>query len=168
MKDRRPGEAGARGGGEVATGGAAPGRQTLVQDLYDEPPAAAQAGQALDTGGAKVEGETLFSGPDENITAAVPAEGDATPEISDADYESTMGIKTAIDAKKMVPIAGINGKASDRRWLRRQEGRQGRVHVRSRVCRRLRVRGRRQDRARRPRDHLGGVERLRRAYRGHS
>jgi len=52
----------------------------------------------------------LFSGPDQSLTGSVPAEGVATPDVSDADYESTLGVKAAIDAKKMLPVEGINGK----------------------------------------------------------
>ena len=63
------------------------------------------------TGGPQVEGGTLFSGPDAGLTAAVPAEGVATPDASDADYESALGVKAAIDGKKMLPVEGVNGKS---------------------------------------------------------
>lgn len=118
MKGYQPGKAGAAAGSpETTAGGAVPGKRTLVEDAYARAAAAAPAaapageGQALDTsGGPQIEGGTLFSGPDASLTDAVPAEGVPTPDVSDADYESLLGVKDAIDAKKMLPIEGINGK----------------------------------------------------------
>jgi len=110
VKTQRPGETGATGGG-TATAGAVPGKRTLVDGLQGGAAAAAPAGQALDTsGGPQIEGGTLFSGPVAGLTASVPAEGEPSPDVNDADYESALGIKAAIDAKKMLPIEGINGK----------------------------------------------------------
>ncbi len=114
MKAHQPGKAGAASGSlETTAGGSAPGKRTLVEDAYGNAAAAAPAGegQALDTsGGPQIEGGTLFSGPDAGLTDSVPAEGVPTPDVGDADYESLLGVKDAIDAKKMLPIEGINGK----------------------------------------------------------
>jgi hypothetical protein len=94
VKTHQPGKSGATESGESAAT-AAPGKQTLVEGAY---------------GGQQLEGGTFFSGPDASLSAAVPAEGALTPDASDADYESSLGIKDAIDAKKMLPVDGINGK----------------------------------------------------------
>jgi hypothetical protein len=56
----------------------------------------------------RVEGNTLFSGPGANLTSTLPSL--ATPEKTDADYEKAMGIDAAITAKRMVPVAGVDGK----------------------------------------------------------
>lgn len=110
MKARRPGDTGTTGGGDAATAGATPGKRTLVEDLQATMPPAA-AGAALDTGaGPQIEGGTLFSGPDAGVTATVPPEAVPSPDITDAQYEASLGVKASIDSKKMVPVEGVNGK----------------------------------------------------------
>jgi hypothetical protein len=108
VKAQRPGASGPGSEGPASAGAASPGKRTLVDGL--DANAAAPVGQAIAIGGGpQVEGGTLFSGPDATISAAVPGQAAATPDVTDADYETMMGIKTAIDGGKMVAIAGVNG-----------------------------------------------------------
>ncbi|MBZ0236391.1 MAG: hypothetical protein K8M05_28950 [Deltaproteobacteria bacterium] len=59
-------------------------------------------------GGARIEGATLFSGPDDKLDETVPPV--ATPEkTTDAEYEESMGIKKSIADKKMLPVEGVHG-----------------------------------------------------------
>lgn len=107
MKEQRPGAGSAVEGIEPAAASAGPGKRTLVEGLGGAPP-----GRAIEVAGmAQVDGGALFSGPDASLTSAVPAEGVAAPDIDDAGYESALGVKTAIDSKKMLPVAGVNGKS---------------------------------------------------------
>ncbi|HEX7836473.1 MAG TPA: hypothetical protein VF469_03370 [Kofleriaceae bacterium] len=73
-------------------------------------PASTSSGAELLEGAAKIEGGTLFSGPDAGISADVPSLADPA-KASDEDYEKTMGIKAAIDKKTMLPVDGINGQS---------------------------------------------------------
>ncbi len=127
VKERRPGKGSTSG--DVAGSGSptAPGKKTLVQRKYagvgrgpsDQPKSQQQGespladalsdGLELLVGGmAQLEGGELFSGPDETVSSAIPSV--ATPDKSDAQYEKTMGIDKAITAKRMVPVAGVQGK----------------------------------------------------------
>jgi len=91
-----------------------PGKQTLVQ-AYDVATASQSAppltgGAGLADGDAKIDGGTLFSGPDATLGTEVPSV--APPDkTNDADYEKTMGIKAAIDKKTMLPVVGVNGQS---------------------------------------------------------
>jgi hypothetical protein len=68
-------------------------------------------GDALLQGGvARIEGDTLFCPPDGALSATTPSEASTTPKKTDAEYEAALGVKAAIDAKKMVPVEGVNGK----------------------------------------------------------
>src|SRR5689334_21944876 len=82
--------------GKAASEGT-PGKVTLTQLLSHEP------------GLARVEGGTLYSGPDPTISNEVPSV--ATPEKTDAEYEKSMGVEAAIKSKKMLPVAGIDGQS---------------------------------------------------------
>jgi hypothetical protein len=109
VKSQRPGESGAVGGREGTSAGATPGKRTLVEALQ-KTMGDAPSGQALAIGeGPKIEGGTLFSADDGSLAATVPPEHTPSPDINDAQYETTMGVKAAIDAKKMVPVEGVNG-----------------------------------------------------------
>jgi hypothetical protein len=114
MKTHRPGATTLQSAEEDAAAPATPGKQTLAQGYNDA--AASQlappltGGTGLADGASKIEGGTLFSGPDATLGAEIPSV--ATPDkTSDADYEKTMGIKAAIDKKAMLPVAGVNGQS---------------------------------------------------------
>lgn len=116
MKEHRPGGSTLQSRDDdaaAAAAPAAPGKQTLVQRHEDAaapaPAPPLTGGPGLD-GGARVEGDTFFSGPDAGLSAEVPAV--ASPEkTSDAAYEEAAGIKDAIDKKTMKPVAGIHGQS---------------------------------------------------------
>lgn len=74
---------------------------TLTQLLSNEP------------GLARVEGGTLYSGPDPTISNEAPAP--ATPEKTDAEYEKSMGVEAAIKSKKMLRSPASTVRASSRR-----------------------------------------------------
>lgn len=71
---------------------------------------AAQGDALLQGGVARIEGDTLFCPPDGALSATTPSEASTAPKKTDADYESALGVKAAIDAKKMVPVQGVHGK----------------------------------------------------------
>jgi hypothetical protein len=96
-KEHRPGGSSlSQTEGKAAPKGT-PGKATLTQELASEP------------GLARVEGATLFSGPDPTISSEAPAL--ATPDKTDAEYEKSMGVEAAIKSKKMLPVAGIDGQS---------------------------------------------------------
>ena len=110
MKTLRPGGATLQSSDDAAGAAAAPGKRTLTQGLDDDMAAPLRGGAGLTEGAARIEGGELFSGPEPGLSAAVPSV--ATPDkTSDADYEQQMGIKAAIDAKKMLPVAGVHGQS---------------------------------------------------------
>jgi hypothetical protein len=114
--------------------GGTPGKTTLVQQAYGDVvqrKAAAEGAAAPATeagaapaaegaplesftgGGAVFEGGEFFAPPDGEVTANIPAPAKdmPAPAKTDEEYETTIGVKDAIDKGKMVPVAGVNGQS---------------------------------------------------------
>ena len=94
--------------GSVSAAVEAPAQPAQAEQDTDNAPPLTDASELLEGGLDRVEGNTLFSGPEGDLTSKVPSP--ATPAKTDADYETAMGIDTAIAAKRMVPVAGVDGK----------------------------------------------------------
>ena len=126
MKTRKSGKGQRSETGASARGGS-PGKRTLVQRRYggqsraqgqpsapeseeshESPVPLTDAADLMEGGLDRIEGDTMFSGPDADMASAVPSP--ASPDKTDAEYEKAMGIDKAIASKRMVQVAGVHGK----------------------------------------------------------
>lgn len=133
MKATRPDSTGSSPSTGASEVGAAPGKRSLVHDTFgvvqrkaadgnapaptgEIGAAPAAQGAPLESytgGGAVFEGEEFFAPPDGAVTASIPppAKDMPAPAKTDEEYETTIGVKDAIDKGKMVPVAGVNGQS---------------------------------------------------------
>jgi hypothetical protein len=136
MKTTRPGSSGSSSPSGASEPGGTPGKTTLVQqaevqqagvvqrkaaDGSAAPTGEAGATPAADgaplenftSGGPVFEGGEFFAPPDGDVSASIPAPAKdmPAPAKTDEEYESTVGVKDAIDKGKMVAVAGVNGQS---------------------------------------------------------
>jgi len=95
-------------GGETVADKTSPGKESASAASGAASPSLQGGDQLLQGGIFRMEGATLFSGPDPAITASAPPATTAD-KTSDTDFEDALGVSEAIKNKSMLPVTGVHG-----------------------------------------------------------